>query len=97
MADLEPGWGRGFLKSCGIDPDDPAAVRAGYESCRRSHALWLRTGEGDMDGDTYYMLVDAVEDLYGWDRFPLDWPAPILFLQDKPLRNLLQRKSTETT
>lgn len=95
-----PGWGRKFLLRCGVDPDDPTAVREGYESCRRDHALWLRTGEGDMDGGTYYCLVDAIKDLYGWTEpghWPLDWLAPILFLQDKPLRNLLQRTPPETS
>jgi hypothetical protein len=93
----EPGWGRGFLQQCEIDPDDPAEVRAAYESCQRAYALWLRTGEGDVDGEAYYMLVESIQDLYGWDAYPLDWPAPYLFLQDKPFRNLLQRKPRETT
>jgi hypothetical protein len=91
----EPGWGRGFLVSCDIDPEDPGSVREAYETCRRSHALWLRTGEGEMDGDAYYMLVDAIQDLYGWEHWPLEWPGPYLFLQDKPFRNLLQRKPRE--
>lgn len=94
----EHGWGRGFLVQCDIDPDDPADVRAAYESCRTSHGKWMATGEGEMGGESYYMLVDAIKDLYGWDAFPLDWPAPILFLQDKPFRNLLPRiKPTEAT
>lgn len=91
------GWGRKFLVRCGIDPDDPADVRAGYESCRTSHGRWLATGDGDMDGGTYYMLVDAIKDLYGWTDFPLDWPAPILVLMSEPFRNLIPRKPREAT
>jgi hypothetical protein len=88
---LGPGWGRKFLLRCAVDPDDPAAVRDAYESCRRDHALRLRTGEGEMDGGTYYMIVDAIKDLNGWTDFPLDWPGPYVFLQGRPLRNLLHR------
>lgn len=91
-----PGWGRKFLERCDIDPDDAAEVRATYESCRTDHGVWLRTGAGEMDGGTYYMLVDAIKDLCGWTDFPLDWPAPILVLMAEPFRNLIPRsKKTE--
>ena len=86
-----PSWGRKFLERCGIDPDDPADVRATYESCREAHARWLATSEGEIDADAHGLLVDAIRDLYGWDRFPLDWPAPTLVLMPQPFRNLLQR------
>lgn len=83
------GWGRRFLERCGVDPDDPADVRATYESCRDAHGRWLATRDGDMDGETYRMLVDAIRDLYGWEELPLDWPGPTLALMSQPLRNLL--------
>jgi hypothetical protein len=92
------GWGRSFLVHCDINPDDLDDVRAAYESCRESHGRWLATGEGEMDGDTYYMLVDAIKDLYGWDAFPWGWPPPTLVLMSRPFRNLLPRiKPMETT
>jgi hypothetical protein len=95
---LGPGWGRKFLLRCAVDPDDPAAVRAVYESCRASHAKWPWTLEGEMDGETCYMLVDAIKDLYGWERFPWDWPPPILVRMSRPFRNIIPRiKPTETT
>lgn len=84
-------WGRKFLERCGIDPDDPSDVRAAYTSCREAHARWLAPAEGDMDADTYWMLVDAIRDLYNWDRIPLDWPGPTLVLVPHPFRNLLSR------
>ena len=87
------GWGRNFLARCDIDPDDPADVRGAYESCREAHGCWLATREGEMDGQTYYTLVDAIKDLYGWRDFPLDWPAPTLVFMREPLRNLLPRPS----
>lgn len=94
----EPGWGRGFLMQCDIDPDDPADVRAAYESCRTSYALWLWRGEGEIDDEAYWMLVDAVKDLYGWTELPLDWPAPTLVRMAQPFRNLIPRiKPTEAT
>lgn len=85
------GWGRKFLARCGINPDDEADVRASYENCREAHARWLATGQGDIDADAYSMLVDAIKDLYGWQQFPLDWPAPTLVMMPQPLRNLLPR------
>lgn len=48
-----------------------------------------------MDGGTYYMLVDAIKDLYGQDAFPLDWPGPYLFARAEPLRNLIPRRRAE--
>ena len=90
-----PGWGRKFLVRCGIDPDDPAEVRAGYESTREAYGRWLARGEGEIDGECYYMLVDAVKDLYRWDVFPWDWPAPTLVFMPRPLRNLLRRIPTD--
>lgn len=87
----EPGWGRGFLARCGIDPGDPADVRAAYESCREAYGRWLASGEGEIDADAYWMLVGAVKDLYGWDVFPWDWPGPTLVFMPRPLRNLLRR------
>lgn len=97
MAEDDHGWGRAFLLRCGIDPDDPADVRAGYESCRTSHGRWLATGDGDMDAGTYYMLVEAIEDLYGWSDWPLGWLAPTLVLMAEPFRDLIPRaKKTET-
>lgn len=89
----EQGWGRAFLLDCNIDPDDEADVRAAYEACRRSHGRWLVSGEGEMNADVYYMLVDAVKNIYGWECFPFDWPAPTLVLLRRPLRNLMPRRS----
>ncbi len=95
---LEPGWGRGFLVQCDIDPDDPADVRAAYESSRAAYGLWLWTQKGEIDNEAYYMLVDAIKDLYGWTDLPLHWPAPTLVRMTQPLRNTLRRtKPTETT
>lgn len=82
------GWGREFLGRCGIDPDDPRMVRDLYESCRTGHAEWLASGVGEMDGEAYYMLVDAIKELYGWECFPLDWPAPILVLMQRPMSKI---------
>jgi hypothetical protein len=92
----ESGWGAKFLRRCDVDPDDPADVRAVYESCREAYGRWLATRVGDIDDETYYTLVGAIEDLYGWERtqWPLDWPAPTLVLLTRPLRNLLPRKPT---
>lgn len=87
----DPGWGRAFLVRCDIDPDDLADIRAAYESCRDAHAQWMASGEGEMDGETYYMLVDAIKDLMGWEYFPLDWPGPTLVMLAQPLRNLIPR------
>lgn len=91
---MTAGWGRKFLERCGVDSDDPADVRATYESCRDAHGRWLALGEGDMDGETYYTLVDAIKDLYGWGQFPFDWPAPTLVMMRQPIRNLLPRTRT---
>lgn len=88
----EPGWGRGFLQQCEIDPDDPVDVRDAYESCRTQYGLWLWSQKGEIDDDAYYMLVDAIKDLYEWDTFPLDWPGPYLVRMTEPLRNTLKRK-----
>lgn len=87
------GWGRTFLARCGINPDDESNVRASYESCREAHARWLATGQGEIDAESYGMLVDAIRDLYGWQQFPLDWPAPTLVYMPQPLRNHLTRTS----
>lgn len=85
-------WGRSFFERCDIDPDNEADVRDAYESCRELHARWLWTGEGEIDGGTYYMLVDAIKDLYSWGHFPLDWPPPIIVRMSQPLKNTLARK-----
>ena len=87
----EPGWGRKFLVRCGVDPGDPADVRATYESCRADYVLWLAKRSGEIDDESYYTLVAAITDLYGWEQFPLDWPAPTLVMMARPLRNLLTR------
>lgn len=87
------GWGRKFLARCGINPDDETDVRATYEACREAHARWLATGQGDIDAESYGMLVDAIRDLYGSPVFPLHWPAPTLVYMPQPLRNLLTRTS----
>lgn len=87
----EPGWGRGFLEQCEIDPDDPADVRDAYDACRAQYGLWLWSQKGQIDDDAYYMLVDAIKDLYEWDAFPLDWPGPYLVRMTEPLRNTLKR------
>ncbi len=83
-------WGRDYLRQCGLDPDDPNAVRTAYEICREAHGDWL-FGEGDMDADTYYTLVDAIRSSYSWDEWPWDWPPPIVVRLTTPLRNLLPR------
>jgi hypothetical protein len=86
------GWGAKFLRRCGVDPDDPADVRAAYEGAREAYGRWLAGHGGEIDDETYYTLVDAIKDLYGWAMFPYDWPAPTLVLLNQPLRNLLPRK-----
>lgn len=94
----EHGWGRGFLVQCDIDPDNPAEVREAYESCRASYGLWLWRRKGEIDDEAYWMLVDAIKDLYGCTDLPLDWPAPTLVRMTQPFRNTLRRaKPTETT
>ena len=87
------GWGRKFLARCGINPDDETDVRATYEACREAHARYLATGQGDIDAESYGLLVDAIKDLYGSPVFPLHWPAPTLVMMPQPLRNLLPRAS----
>jgi hypothetical protein len=89
----EPGWGRGFLEQCGIDPDNPTNVREVYESCHDGHVHWLLTGEGWMDAEAYNMLVEAIEDTCGWEVWPLDWKPPRIVLVSEPFRNTLRRKS----
>jgi hypothetical protein len=88
---LAPGWGRRFLEQCEINPDDPADVRDAYDACRAQYGLWLWSQKGQIDDDAYYMLVDAIKDLYEWDAFPLDWPAPTLVRMTQPFRDLLKR------
>jgi hypothetical protein len=91
------GWGRKFLERCDINPDDETDARAAYESCRADHARWLATGEGEMDGGTYWALVDAIKDLYDSERLPSDWPAPGLVRMAQPLRNSLTRPTATET
>lgn len=89
----ETGWGRKFLESCGVDPDCEVAVRTTYESCREAHGRWLFGEPSEMDSETYYCLVAAIEDLYGWRRrpWPLDWAPPIIVPLREPLKNTLSR------
>lgn len=88
-------WARAFLQRAGIDPDDPADVRASFESCRAAHARWLASRAGEIDADAYRDLLYVIRALYGWTQWPLDWPPPTLVLMTQPLRNLLPRKTPD--
>lgn len=87
-------WARDHLTACGLDPDDPASVREGFDAVREGYALHLRGRPGEIDAEAYWSLVYAICAANGWVNWPLDWPGhPVLMTQ--PFRNLIPRRTPD--
>jgi hypothetical protein len=92
MAERAREGARRWLRNCGVDPDDPAEMEATYRTVHGDHLRWLGgDSSSEIDGVTWTHFVEAVQVANGWDRIPLDWPAPTIVRVAEPFRNALPR------